>query len=205
MSPLTAGGLDPCLRLSDLAARVLDDALRTGAPDPLTRYSGASLRSRFRGRLALRNGLAHIRTPAATTAAFTLLRTPPGRAAAARILFGDRSFPGRPVPSRARSAADPAAAASRRPHARPCRPVHAGPMASDQPTVVIYPPSGDGGRRVRAGPHFLGMAYTLLDVVEFLRLHGMDDADGDWLRRSPSVEWRGGGPETWTAARGLHD
>ena len=47
-------------------------------------------------------------------------------------------------------------------------------MASDQPTVVIYPPSGDGGRRVRAGPHFLGMAYTLLDVVEFLRLHGMD-------------------------------
>ncbi|MXQ58010.1 hypothetical protein [Streptomyces sp. XHT-2] len=78
-------------------------------------------------------------------------------------------------------------------------------MASDQPTVVIYPPSGDGGRRVRAGPHFLGMAYTLLDVVEFLRLLGMDDADGDWLRRSPSVEWRGGGPETWTAARGLHD
>ncbi|MGW3549694.1 FAD-dependent oxidoreductase [Streptomyces griseoincarnatus] len=98
VSPLTAGGLDPCLRLSDLAAQVLDDALRTGAPHPLTHYSGASLRSRFRGRLALRTGLAHIRTPAATTAAFTLLRTPPGRAAAARILFGDRSFPGRPVP-----------------------------------------------------------------------------------------------------------
>ncbi|MFF0809440.1 FAD-dependent oxidoreductase [Streptomyces albogriseolus] len=98
VSPLTAGGLDPCLRLSDLAAQVLDDALRTGAPHALTHYSGASLRSRFRGRLALRTGLAHIRTPAATTAAFTLLRTPPGRAAAARILFGDRSFPDRPVP-----------------------------------------------------------------------------------------------------------
>ncbi|MGW5905324.1 hypothetical protein ACWFQ6_26605 [Streptomyces althioticus] len=78
-------------------------------------------------------------------------------------------------------------------------------MASDQRTVVIYPPAGDGGRRVRAGPHFLGMAYTLLDVVEFLRLAGMEDADDAWLRRSPLVEWRGGGPDTWTAARGLHD
>ncbi|WP_407702054.1 hypothetical protein [Streptomyces toyocaensis] len=37
-------------------------------------------------------------TPAATTAAFTLLRTPLGRAAAGRILFGDRSFPGSPAP-----------------------------------------------------------------------------------------------------------
>ncbi|MFF5343592.1 hypothetical protein ACFY4H_23230 [Streptomyces althioticus] len=78
-------------------------------------------------------------------------------------------------------------------------------MASDQQTVVIYPPAGDGGRRVRAGPHFLGMAYTLLDVVEFLRLAGREDADDGWLRRSPLVEWRGGGPDTWTAARGLHD
>ncbi|MBT3163812.1 NAD(P)/FAD-dependent oxidoreductase [Streptomyces sp. Vc74B-19] len=98
VSPLTAGGLDPCLRLSELAAEVLDDALRTGTPHALTHYSGAALRSRFRGRLALRTGLAHIRTPAATTAAFTLLRTPPGRAAARRILFGDGSFPGQPVP-----------------------------------------------------------------------------------------------------------
>ncbi|GAA4146861.1 hypothetical protein ACPCSL_08800 [Streptomyces griseoincarnatus] len=78
-------------------------------------------------------------------------------------------------------------------------------MASDQKTVVIYPPAGDGGRRVRAGPHFLGMAYTLLDVVEFLRLAGRDDADDNWLRQSRLVEWRGGGPDTWTAARGLHD
>ncbi|MFC9111932.1 MULTISPECIES: FAD-dependent oxidoreductase [Streptomyces] len=98
VSPLTAGGLDPCLRLSELAAEVLDDALRTGTPHALTHYSGAALRSRFRGRLALRTGLAHIRTPAATTAAFTLLRTPPGRAAARRILFGDGSFPGQPAP-----------------------------------------------------------------------------------------------------------
>ena len=91
--PLTAGGLDPCLRLSDHAADVLDEALRTGRPDVLARYDGAALRASFRGRLALRRGLAQVRTPAMATAAFALLRTPPGRAAARRVLFGDRSFP----------------------------------------------------------------------------------------------------------------
>ncbi len=93
VSPLTAGGLDPCLRLSELAADVLDDALRAGRPDALAHYDGAALRARFRGRLALRRGLAQVRTPAVAAAAFTLLRTPLGRAAARHILFGDRSFP----------------------------------------------------------------------------------------------------------------
>jgi flavin-dependent dehydrogenase len=93
VSPLTAGGLDPCLRLSVRAAGVLDDALRAGRPDALTHYDGAALRSHFRGRLLLRRGLAQVRTPAVASAAFTLLRTPFGQAAARRILFGDRSFP----------------------------------------------------------------------------------------------------------------
>lgn len=100
VSPLTAGGLDPCLRLSELAASVLHDALTTGMPDALAHYGGASLRAAFRGRLSLRRGLSHVRTPAATSAAFTLLRTPVGRAAAGRILFGDRSFPDRPAAPR---------------------------------------------------------------------------------------------------------
>ena len=93
VSPLTAGGLDPCLRLSELAADVLDDALRTGRPDALSGYDGAALRASFRGRLLLRTGLAQVRTPAVASAAFSLLRTPFGQAAARRILFGDRSFP----------------------------------------------------------------------------------------------------------------
>jgi flavin-dependent dehydrogenase len=93
VSPLTAGGLDPCLRLSELAAAVLDDALRAGRPDALTYYDGAALRARFRGRLMLRRGLAQVRTPAVAATAFTLLRTPFGRAAARRLLFGDGSFP----------------------------------------------------------------------------------------------------------------
>jgi len=92
VSPLTAGGLDPCLRLSSLAAAVLDDALRSG-PDALTQYDGAALRAHFRGRLMLRRGLAQVRTPAAAATAFKLLRTPIGQAAARRILFGDKSFP----------------------------------------------------------------------------------------------------------------
>lgn len=92
VSPLTAGGLDPCLRLSEHAADVLDDALRT-EPEALRRYDGAALRSRFRGRLLMRWGLAQVRTPAVARAAFPLARTPLGRAVAAKVLFGDRSFP----------------------------------------------------------------------------------------------------------------
>ena len=79
VSPLTAGGLDPCLRLSEHAVDVLDDALRRGRRDALTHYDGAALRARFRGRLALRRGLAQVRTPAVATAAFAALRTPVGR------------------------------------------------------------------------------------------------------------------------------
>ncbi|MEU6259664.1 hypothetical protein [Streptomyces sp. NPDC047043] len=69
-------------------------------------------------------------------------------------------------------------------------------MSGAQP-IVIYPPAEDGGRRVRAADHFLGMAYGLLDIVEFLRLAGLEDVDEDWVRQSPLIEWRGGGPEVW--------
>ncbi|MFE2276487.1 hypothetical protein ACFXAE_04260 [Streptomyces sp. NPDC059454] len=71
-------------------------------------------------------------------------------------------------------------------------------MVNDRP-IVIYPPGEDGGRRVRGGARFLGMAYGLLDVVEFLRLAGLETVDDDWLRRSAMVEWRGGGPDVWRA------
>ncbi|MER6508372.1 NAD(P)/FAD-dependent oxidoreductase [Nonomuraea sp. NPDC001636] len=93
VSPLTAGGLDPCLRMSEPAAAVIADYLRTGDREVLKRYDGAALRARFRGRLSLRRLLAGIRSPVAAEAAVTVLRTRPGRALAARILFGDGSFP----------------------------------------------------------------------------------------------------------------
>ncbi|MGN9914451.1 NAD(P)/FAD-dependent oxidoreductase [Phytohabitans sp. LJ34] len=93
VSPLTAGGLDPCLRMSELAAAVAAAYLRTGDQRVLDRYSGDALRARFRGRLLLRRAFAGIRSPAAAEAAVALLRGRAGRAMAARILFGDRSFP----------------------------------------------------------------------------------------------------------------
>lgn len=93
VSPLTAGGLDPCLRLSELAAEVTGAYLRTGDVAVLRRYDGAALRSRFRARLLMRQALSGVRAPALTEAGFTLLRTAPGRAAAARLLFGNGSFP----------------------------------------------------------------------------------------------------------------
>ena len=99
VSPLTAGGLDPCLRMSELAAAVAAAYLRTGDHHVLRSYDGAALRSRFRGRLALRRVFAGIRSPAAAEAAVAVLRSGFGRAAAARILFGDGSFPTvEPVP-----------------------------------------------------------------------------------------------------------
>ncbi|MFD0467607.1 hypothetical protein ACFQ0B_04280 [Nonomuraea thailandensis] len=93
MSPLTAGGLDPCLRMSDLAAAVTADYLRTGDRSVLGHYDGNALRARFRGRLLLRRAFTGIRSPAAAEAAITVLRGRAGRALAARVLFGDGSFP----------------------------------------------------------------------------------------------------------------
>ena len=40
VSPLTAGGLDPCLRMSELAAAVTAEYLRTGDQHTLRRYDG---------------------------------------------------------------------------------------------------------------------------------------------------------------------
>ncbi|MEV0195906.1 NAD(P)/FAD-dependent oxidoreductase [Nonomuraea sp. NPDC050691] len=93
VSPLTAGGLDPCFRLSERAAAVAAGYLRTGDQRVLSRYDGDALRARFRGRLLLRRAFAGIRSPAAAEAAVAVLRSRAGRALAARILFGDGSFP----------------------------------------------------------------------------------------------------------------
>jgi flavin-dependent dehydrogenase len=104
VSPLTAGGLDPCLRQAAQAVDVLDAALRTGTAP--TGYDGAALRRAFRGRIAMRRALAAVRAPGLVEAGFPLLATPPGRALARAVLFGDRSFPD--AVSDARAAAAPA-------------------------------------------------------------------------------------------------
>jgi flavin-dependent dehydrogenase len=93
VSPLTAGGLDPCLRMSELAAAVAEEYLRTGDHRVIRRYAGDELRARFRGRLVLRHMFAGIRSPAVAEAAVAAIRGRAGRAVATRILFGDGSFP----------------------------------------------------------------------------------------------------------------
>jgi flavin-dependent dehydrogenase len=92
VSPLTAGGLDPCLRLSALAAEVTASAL-AGDGAALGRYAGHGFRARFVSRLWMRRAIAAVRLPALAELACLLLRTPPGRALAAHVFFGRGSFP----------------------------------------------------------------------------------------------------------------
>ncbi|MDF3301464.1 hypothetical protein [Streptomyces tropicalis] len=70
------------------------------------------------------------------------------------------------------------------------------------PPVVVYPPADDGGRRVRVGEHFLGMAYGPLDVADFLQRAGVEEADRAYVEQSHRIEWRGGGPDVWAVTRG---
>ncbi|HEX6042529.1 NAD(P)/FAD-dependent oxidoreductase [Longimicrobium sp.] len=93
VSPLTAGGLDPCIRQSALAAEVTMDLLATGNAAALAPYDGAALRARFRTRLLIRRVLSAVRSPAAAELAVAALRLPPFRAVAHKVFFGRGSFP----------------------------------------------------------------------------------------------------------------
>ena len=93
VSPLTAGGLDPALRLSALAARVTHEYLSTGDPATLAAYSGARFRARFTSRLWMRRLLRAVRSPLAAEAACAALRLPPFDRLAGHVFFGRGSFP----------------------------------------------------------------------------------------------------------------
>jgi len=92
VSPLTAGGLDPCIRLSALAARVTADHLG-GDASALAAYSGDAFRRRFRSRLALRRALSSISRPWVAELGCAALRSPFLRPLAAHVFFGAGSFP----------------------------------------------------------------------------------------------------------------
>ncbi len=102
VSPLTAGGLDPCLRLSDFAARVTVDYLETGDPGRLAAYQGGPLRRRFASRLALRRILVALESRWLLEGATLLLRVPPFDRVAEKVFFGRGSFPDVPgwIPGR---------------------------------------------------------------------------------------------------------
>ena len=96
VSPLTAGGLDPCLRLSAFAAEVLEAALGEGSSRPLAAYSGEMFRRKFRSRLWLRAALGSLRSTTLVEGACWALRTEIGRRLAARVFFRPASFPDPP-------------------------------------------------------------------------------------------------------------
>lgn len=91
-SPLTAGGLDPCLRLSALAASVIVRHLG-GDTSALDDYSGRALRRGFRLRLAMRAAMDLTTSRLLVELGCFFLRNTPLRAVAARIFFGNGSFP----------------------------------------------------------------------------------------------------------------
>jgi flavin-dependent dehydrogenase len=93
VSPLTAGGLDPCIRLSALAARVTGEYLASGDEAALAPYSGTGFRRRFASRLALRRVLSAVRSPLLAELGCAALRTPPLRRLASHVFFGRGSFP----------------------------------------------------------------------------------------------------------------
>ncbi len=93
VSPLTAGGLDPCMRLSGLAARVIGDYLATEDAEVLGRYSGDAFRARFTSRLWMRRVIAKIRQPILLELACGVMRMPLFNLMAWHVFFGRGSFP----------------------------------------------------------------------------------------------------------------
>jgi flavin-dependent dehydrogenase len=93
VSPLTAGGLDPCLRLSAMAANVILERLQTDIPAVLLNYSGASFRARFVSRLWMRRVIATVSNQKLLELGFAFLRGRIGRRFARHVFFGRGSFP----------------------------------------------------------------------------------------------------------------
>jgi flavin-dependent dehydrogenase len=93
VSPLTAGGLDPALRLSRLAADVIARRLDAGDGRVLLAYSGELFRARFVSRLWMRRIIRSCSRQSLLETAFGLIRSPFGRLLARHIFFGRGSFP----------------------------------------------------------------------------------------------------------------
>jgi flavin-dependent dehydrogenase len=93
VSPLTAGGLDPCIRLSTFAARLIGDYLETGDPRVLAAYSGELFRARFISRLWMRRMISVAQAPALLELGCGLLSMPGLNSLAWHVFFGRGSFP----------------------------------------------------------------------------------------------------------------
>ncbi len=102
VSPLTAGGLDPCLRLSELAAKVIWKYLTSGDLAHLAAYDGRLFRRRFLARRALRTAYSWAGFNPVLETACGALRLPWCKGIAERVFFGRGSFPDVLTPERSR-------------------------------------------------------------------------------------------------------
>ena len=93
VSPLTAGGLDACLRLSQVAASVIGEYLRTSDAGVLAAYSGERFRTRFVSRLWMRRIAGSVTHPELLEVACASLRLPLLKSFARHVFFGRGSFP----------------------------------------------------------------------------------------------------------------
>lgn len=93
VSPLTAGGLDPCMRLSAMAAKVVEQRLKSSDSKILLDYSGELFRARFISRVWMRRIVSLFANQMFLELGFTFLRGKLGRRLAKHIFFGRGSFP----------------------------------------------------------------------------------------------------------------
>lgn len=93
VSPLTAGGLDPCLRLSRYGADIIGRRLDTDDADILLELSGEQFRTRFISRLWMRRTLAVFTNQTLLEIGFAFLRNWLGQKLAKHVFFGRGSFP----------------------------------------------------------------------------------------------------------------
>jgi flavin-dependent dehydrogenase len=93
VSPLTAGGLDPALRLSKLASEIVWERLQTENPKILLSYSGELFRARFVSRLWMRRIIKTFTSQKLLELGFALLRGKIGGKFAKHVFFGRGSFP----------------------------------------------------------------------------------------------------------------
>lgn len=93
VSPLTAGGLDPCMRLSAFAAKVVVEYLSSGDAGILKSYSGELFRSKFASRLWARRVASTLSQRHLLEFACAVMRLPLLKRLARHVFFGRGSFP----------------------------------------------------------------------------------------------------------------
>jgi len=93
VSPLTAGGLDPALRLSKMAARIISERLQADNPKVLLKFSGELFRARFISRLWMRKIIAGFTNQTVLEIGCFMMRLPIFKQFAAHVFFGRGSFP----------------------------------------------------------------------------------------------------------------